>query len=89
MVLQIDHERQNWARSCKIFFNESNFAIFQVCFSLSVGFLGCLIMLMTEKLYMPGSHSHTGLYMQTVQPILLFITSSVVSYSYLDFKFNV
>lgn len=53
----------------------------------SLGFLGCLIMLMTEKLYMPGSHSHTGLYTQTVQPILLFITSSVVSY--LELKFNV
>lgn len=71
------------------FYMISNFAIFQVCFSFSVGFWGCLIMPMTEKLYMPGSRSHTGLCMQTVQPILLFITSSVVSYSYLEFKFNV
>lgn len=73
----------------KSFYMISNFAIFQVCFSISVGFLGCLIMLMTEKLYTPGSRSHTGLYMQTVQPILLFITSSVVSYSYPEFKCNV
>lgn len=73
----------------KSFKMNSNFAIFQVCSSLSVGFWECLIMQMTEKLYTPGSHSHTGLYMQTVQPILLFITSSVVSYGYLEFKFNV
>lgn len=62
----------------KIFIHQ-NHTRFPVVLSLLTEYLGCLTTQKTERLYMPGLHFHTGLYMPIVLRTQLFIIFSVVS----------